>query len=695
MPGKIIEPPKNGGHRTMKHLTVLSIVTAIIFGLVGLGGATTQVSFAPDELQISSSGHSGSFSSDLAFDGDQDTRWVSSARGTEHWIQVEFPKELDFSGIHLDWANDNTRAQKIMISFSLDGTHWQDAFGDMVATTGLTESFSFASQRARFCRIQFAEPVRGNLLSVREISFAGIRIQEPFLKHVGVGSGSGESWLSSEGERLRVDVLLPIYTETFTWAFSPEQEYLVMENLVDYRDWVEQVIGHNLYEDYHLVLVDVPLSRSEIDGTDTFWLSPSDVWSNLGPTSINPGDYDLVWSLWAWKNIPGAHQRYGGAALDGPDATPFMSFSVSQFTDRSQGIIMVLEHEAHHTYESLFRYSGLVVDTSLPMRGMPHADFLDLDEFLGEMLRLEPGLFEPFMSDAEAMEYRRNGPKTWPGMTMQRTINAWTYRFQPREHWLHVAQHLGKLAPPREDIVVQPLFTSLAIVTQRGPQREVFLPVRVRNQGWHIPGVTVTATIDGQVYTLNEDTFYRYPGIRMPRQERWSAGWDGNAYYGAWVPLTQDTKQIEVQVAGANIDEEFIIPVNYLYVTTEVISLGPDKVHEGSALWSDDLWKIGEEDSVIFRIPNNKADTASIEVAGTGWLGVAVSANGRYFLSLWQDELPREPVGIGVQSEILRDQEYLYVRIQQPPSWRRKSAAPPVSEVAEIRVVFRKYSEDA
>ena len=107
-----------------------------------------------------------------------------------------------------------------------------------------------------------------------------------------------------------------------------------MNRIADYRDWFEQVVGHYVYENYHLVLVDVPLSRDEIDGEDTFWMTPSDVWRNFTPTGINPSDYDLVWTLWAWENIPGAGQRYGGAATEGPDDTPFMSFSFSNLASR-------------------------------------------------------------------------------------------------------------------------------------------------------------------------------------------------------------------------------------------------------------------------------------------------------------------------------------------------------------------------
>ncbi|MDD4518805.1 MAG: hypothetical protein PHH90_09980, partial [Limnochordia bacterium] len=544
--------------------------------------------------------------------------------------------------------------------------------------------------------IEFGPPVRGNILSIREITIPGIRIQEPFLQHVGIGSGNGEAWLPSEGERLKLDVLIPIYTDTFTWVFDQEQEYLVIERLVDYRDWVEQVIGHNLTEDFHLALVDVNLSRSEISEREQnrFWLSPTDVWSNLALGRINPSDYDLVWSLWAWKNLPNAQQMYGGAAQDGPANTPFMSFSVSQLTESTSYFSMVLEHEAQHTFESLFHHTGQVVDTTLPLRGFPHADFLDT--FIEEMLRREPGLFEPFMSDAEAIQYRRDGPREWPGMTMQRTVNAWTHRQQPRERYLNVADDYGELVPARDELVVQPLFASISIVTDRGPQREVFLPVRVREKGFHVESAQVTATVGNRVYILEKDAYWRCPDNRMPRQERWSIGWDGHAYYGTWVTLDQDTTVVEIKVSGNDINEEFTVPVRYVFVEEDKVVLNDtDHFYEGDLLSEGESTRIiSEGSSLTYRVPMSNYDTSYIEVVGSGWLDVGVSATGKYYLSTWTGELGREPVVVGIRPELVKDQDYVYVRLRLPQSHKRPASAETTSRVTDIAVVSRTYIQE-
>lgn len=681
----------------MSRFAQIIILACCVAALLCAGTATAMELFSPGDLVVTGSGHLGNYTVEQAIDGDRESRWVSRAVRAEHWIQVEFPREIEFSRVRIDWSNADTKGSSVMISLSNDGVQWVDVFEDFVPTTAVSETFSFAPQRARFFRLTSTPPERVSQISILELTFDGVKVQEPFLKHVGIGSGNGEPWLPSEGERLAVDILMPIYTETFTWALPADQEPTLMNRIADYRDWFEQVVGHYVYENYHLVLVDVPLSRDEIDGEDTFWMTPSDVWRNFTPTGINPSDYDLVWTLWAWENIPGAGQRYGGAATEGPDDTPFMSFSFSNLASRWNEItaLMVLEHEGHHTWESLFLDAGLSIDGRPPLLGMPHADLLGT--LLDEMIRLEPGFMEPFMSDEEVMQYHDDGTgsyKTWPGLNLQRGVNAWSYRLQSRENWMKVAEYVGKTVPARGDIVVQPLMASIAIVTHRATEREIYLPVRVRDQGWHIPGVTVTATVDGEVYTLEEDTINRYPEIRMPRQERWSAGWDGNGIYGGWITVTKDTEAIEVSVKGQEIDETFTIPVNYIYVYPREVVLDSTLVYDTNVTPEDGVWTVGENgEYVVFRVPIEGAKAGKIKVTGSGWAEVAVSANGRVFLAAFQNQLKEEPQLADIRPELLQNQEYLYVRVRLAPDYKRPLSAPSVAEVTSLKVDFRHYTQ--
>src|SRR5690554_1524761 len=101
-----------------------------------------------------------------------------------------------------------------------------------------------------------------------------------FIRHVGLGSNQGEAWMPSPGPRLMLDVMIPVFTRTFTWEFDRRQECLIVKHLISYRDWVEQVVGHNMQQSYHLVLLDNLLERDDIAQYDAnkFWLSPANAW---------------------------------------------------------------------------------------------------------------------------------------------------------------------------------------------------------------------------------------------------------------------------------------------------------------------------------------------------------------------------------------------------------------------------------
>lgn len=73
-----------------------------------------------------------------------------------------------------------------------------------------------------------------------------------------------EAYLESAGERLGLDVLHVWYANTFTRRWDLSQEYYLTKVMVNYRDWVEQVIGHNMDQTYHLLVSDELLRRAEI-----------------------------------------------------------------------------------------------------------------------------------------------------------------------------------------------------------------------------------------------------------------------------------------------------------------------------------------------------------------------------------------------------------------------------------------------
>ncbi|MDD4518806.1 MAG: hypothetical protein PHH90_09985 [Limnochordia bacterium] len=477
--------------------------------------------------------------------------------------------------------------------------------------------------------------------------------------------------MQSQSKRLKLDIMIPIFTNTFTERFDRNQEHLVIEKLIEYRDWIDQAAGEKMCQEYHLVLVDSLLSRSDIQeyDKDLFWMSAKDTWRNLERANISPSQYDMVWSLWAWKNVVDAEQMYGGGALLGPDTTPYMSLSVSSFTKTSPGITMVFEHEAQHTYEMLFHNTDQIVDIAIPLQGFPHADYLDT--FLGEMLRQEPGLFEPFMNDAQAMEHRRDGPLGWPGMTMQRTVNAWTHQQQPTERYLKVAERFGQLVPNREGILVEPLFSSIRIVTDKH-DREVFLPVRVRNNGQHVENVQVIARTGENVVAFEEDAYYRDELIRMPKKERWSVGWDGNSYYGGWVCLNKWTKSIDLTVSGEGLNESFFIPVKFITVNTEKSVLNPtDYLHEDNGtVPTENIRVIDEGTYAVYRLPVSSYAEVSIELFGEGYVDVRLSTTGRYYITVWTGETKGESIKIDIPHEVVQHQDYVYLQLRVPANHR-------------------------
>lgn len=470
--------------------------------------------------------------------------------------------------------------------------------------------------------------------------------------------------MDAEKKRLKLDVMIPLFTHTFTEKFDEEQEYLVAEKLVEYRDWLAMVAGEKVCEDYHFVLMDTPLARQDIWEIEKnrFWMSAHDTWQQLQKTGLNPSSYDLVWSMWAWKNIDDAKQMYGGGALLGPDTTPFMSFSVSRFQKRDPGITMVLEHEAQHTYEMLFFHTGQKVVTELPLDGFPHADFLDT--FLEEMLRREPGLFEPFMSDEEALQHRRGGAKGWPGFTLQRAVNAWTHSIQPKERYLKIAERFGQIVSIPE-VEVEPVFASFTVVTDR-PERRVVLPVRIRFRGEHVPGVRITGRTTQQVVVFEEDSYYRHEKIRMPKKECWSVGWEGNGYYVGSFTVSKETKSIDLQVEGPDFAYSFTIPVTYISAVTEENSPGEPISLDGQPIDGGQVELVSPGGSVVYRLPVKDYGDATLKLAGQGQVQLKLSITGRYFVPVWKGEVNGEVAAVKIPYEVLKQARELYVRLQLP-----------------------------
>ena len=620
---------------------------------------------ASDVLQLSTGPHN-------VLNQDRNSRWTSSNVDQPQWLELSFPHEIVFPGLIINWYSKNTRAGSVQLYLSLDGAEWTEVdFTRENVSPGNIDQFTFPHQTARHLRIVMADPL-GLAYSISSVEIPGIEFDYPFYLQVGYGSGQGEAYLESAGERLGLDVLHVWYANTFTRRWDLSQEYYLTKVMVNYRDWVEQVIGHNMDQTYHLLVSDELLRRAEISEPEpnSFWLAPGNAWQNLSKFKISPSDYDLVWSVWAWENRADANQMYGGAAQTGPNTTPFQSYSVGPFTEPADGVFHLHAHESQHTYESLFYESGIPVVSDPPedgiIVGITHADRQPV--LYSAILELEPDLFMPEVTYEEAKTMQLLG----------RVLDAWALRYQPRESYLKIAQRFGKLVPPRGDLIIEPLFASATIITDT-EQRDVYLALRARNRGLFVADLKVTARIGDRVYEFTEDSYQRTGDARMPRQVRWSIGWDGHSYYGGWVSVTKGDTQIELTVTGAGIEEVFVIPINFIVFAEEEIviqdGVESDYIHnQVNVSQADGRIKFGEGSSLEYELPLSiftRDDLAGylLEITGSGYISLKVNLPGVFSSTVWSGELNNETAEVSLPKGTLKmfeGEESIYLELEMP-----------------------------
>ena len=178
-------------------------------------------------------------------DQGSELRWTSADVDNPQWIELGFPHEIDFSGIIIKWFSNNTRARSVQIYLSMDGEVWTEVnYTKETLSPGYIDQFTFPNQTAQHLRIVMADPA-GLTYSVSSVEIPGIEFDFPFYLQAGYGSGQGEAYLESEGERVGLDVLHIWYSNTFTRGWDIKQEYYLAKVMVNYRDWVEQVIGQH------------------------------------------------------------------------------------------------------------------------------------------------------------------------------------------------------------------------------------------------------------------------------------------------------------------------------------------------------------------------------------------------------------------------------------------------------------------
>ena len=119
--------------------------------------ATLQANAAPTCTNIpiasaSASGSENTNSAGNAIDNNLNTRW--SNKGIGSWLRTDLGQEKIVCSVDIAWYKGNTRTNSFIISVSVDGTTYTNAFtGKSSGKTTDLERYSFAEITARFVKV--------------------------------------------------------------------------------------------------------------------------------------------------------------------------------------------------------------------------------------------------------------------------------------------------------------------------------------------------------------------------------------------------------------------------------------------------------------------------------------------------------------------------------------------------------------
>jgi putative membrane-bound dehydrogenase-like protein len=116
-----------------------------------------------------------------AVDGNEGTRWCAAGAGFPQWLQLEFEKPEELTGIKIAWERANGSYQH-KIECSADGKTWSvlaDATGGK--KSGDSEH-AFAAKDVRFVKITCTGSLSGGWASIREVTVKGPGIKSIYPK---------------------------------------------------------------------------------------------------------------------------------------------------------------------------------------------------------------------------------------------------------------------------------------------------------------------------------------------------------------------------------------------------------------------------------------------------------------------------------------------------------------------------------
>ena len=343
----------------------------------------------------------------------------------------------------------------------------------------------------------------------------------------------------SSGQVRNIDVLIVLYTRSFSHTLSREQLERVHEEVLEFIEFYRRSAGSAVEFRVSLLQIDRELALSDVSqiAPGRYYLSREDIESELTSLGMLDYDFDEVIALYAWNNAnpAGAALAYGGGAV-GPDGN-FLGDagynSIGVFAWDPGRISQIMIHEVLHNIDDMFSMSGMT------------DAFLNSDEMSRNMATLvveRSGAFLPHYDDDEMTSYaerERANRATYP-WSMQLVYYGWMLERTAGEDWLKLGY--GQLVDTVRTAGSRPLYDRIFISRAN---RELYFPISAGDAA-RPPTVQVR---DGRV---------------QPRRRAYHhTDFDGSVlfdgiYYSSWLDLPRDAGRLTVMVDGARAE---IIPL--------------------------------------------------------------------------------------------------------------------------------------
>lgn len=357
-------------------------------------------------------------------------------------------------------------------------------------------------------------------------------------------------FLSPLLEKLDMDVLVVLYTSTFTRTLTPTEIEIFHQEMAKFKYWYDQNVGDWLNLNIDFVQIDRTLSPEEIgvrsDG-GTYFAPNETLEEDLRSKGVPDSKYSSVMLYHAWRNfVPpwNAFQFYGGGAM-GPDTsvsligkpgnTGFFSVSVLTWGPDMSGFPV---HEFTHNLDAMFYMCDM--DTE-----MLHGDHMAKNMPL--LLKELPGAFLPDFTDEEMLENARLEMKGEYGFEWkhQEIYYRWILN-RPEEAWFKLAPRYGRIVPKERKSLV-PLYRE--IITAKG--NFAYIAVFFYGEdGNPIEEATVVAHIKEKTIPLHCQRIERRED---PRREKNNTIWSFPLYFALTPVDFEEKKEVLITAKKDNL----------------------------------------------------------------------------------------------------------------------------------------------